>query len=59
MEPLPSHWGMESFLMTLYFLKNQHANLYSIAIFWNVDPRTLLKNVEITLTLLDFTLPDV
>lgn len=59
MEPLPLHWGMESLLMTLHFLKNQYTNLNSIATFWHVDSRTLLKNVEITLTLLDYTLPDV
>jgi hypothetical protein len=55
----PKKWKILHLFMTLNFLKNPQNNLGSFSTFWRKNPKTIMKYVEITLKLLNSTLPKV
>lgn len=57
--PLPHLWGVPELLQTLCFLKSPGSNLLVTASRFGCDHRTLMKNVETTLHLINQTLPEV
>ena len=56
---LPHLWGCDELLQTLCFLKSPGQNLTVSSSRFKIDQRTLMKNVEKTLEVIDQTLPEV
>jgi hypothetical protein len=56
---LPNRWGLEELFMALYFFKNHSVNIVTTASRFGVHPQTFFKKLEISLHLINGSLPPV
>ena len=56
---LPREWGLEELFLTLYFLKSPGRNFETIASHFHIHPQTMVKWVDLTLTIIIGVLPEV
>jgi hypothetical protein len=54
---LPPRWSIHDFLWSLLWLKSPGSNLSIFASRWRIDRHTMVKRIQMTLVLIDFTLP--
>ena len=56
---LPRGWGLEELFLTLFFLKSPGRNLETTASQFHIHSQTMMKWIDITLTMICSVLPEV
>ena len=59
MESLPHAWNIDDLLICLHFLKNPQTNLACASSRWGMSENTFKNHLSVSLSLIDFSLPEV